>query len=48
LKNAFRHPQNTWHSLRARSRHPDWWDLLDRHTATRFRETPIAPDRRSN
>jgi hypothetical protein len=38
LKNTLRHPLNTWRTLRARSRHPDWWTHLDRHTEERFRE----------
>jgi hypothetical protein len=48
LKNALRHPQNTWHTLRARTRHPDWWDLLDRHTAARFREAEAANPARAH
>ncbi|WP_175414956.1 glycosyltransferase family 2 protein [Nibricoccus aquaticus] len=35
----FRPPLTAFHTLRARSRHPDWWDLLDRETAARFQET---------
>jgi len=33
-------PRTSFHTLRARSRHSDWWDLLDRETAARFQETP--------
>ncbi len=33
-------PRASLHTLRARSRHSDWWDLLDRETAARFQETP--------
>jgi hypothetical protein len=43
LKSAVRHPGATLCAMRVRSRHPDWWDLLDRHTAARFRETPASP-----
>jgi len=38
LINSLRHPCNTWRSYRVRTRHPDWWDLLDCHTRARFRE----------
>ncbi|MGC4072650.1 MAG: glycosyltransferase [Nibricoccus sp.] len=45
-----RHPLTAIHTARTISRHSDWWDLLDRHTEARFRESsrsassPALPD----
>jgi len=33
-----RHPLASLHALRAKTRHSDWWDLLDQRTAQRFVE----------
>lgn len=33
-----RRPISLWRILRSRSRHPEWWDYLDSHSAARFKE----------
>lgn len=38
LRGIVRRPQVLWAVLQSRRRHPDWWNLLDRHTAARFEE----------
>ena len=38
LLKLVRHPYTWARTLRARSRHPDWWAFLELHTEARFNE----------
>lgn len=38
LRGLIRRPLVLWHVLRSRHCHPEWWTLLERHTAARFIE----------
>jgi hypothetical protein len=38
LRSSLFHPCTTWRAFRVRTRHADWWELLDRCTAERFKE----------
>jgi len=39
LRTLLGRPAGAWASLRARRKHPDWWDLLESATAARFAES---------
>ena len=43
LLNVGRHPLSTFHKLRARTEHPNWWQQLDLLTAARFTEAGSNP-----
>jgi hypothetical protein len=41
LRHAVGHPSEWWSGLRSLRDHPDWWEILDRATAMRFREAEL-------
>ncbi len=41
-RGQIRRPDVLWQVMQSRRRHPDWWSLLDRHSAARFEEQRLG------